>query len=55
MTRPDFAINATIGIGGTALAVITPELAAIFAGVATGLWMIWQLGTSIYDRLRRKK
>lgn len=55
MTRPDFAINASIGIGGTALAVLTPERAAIFAGCATGVWMLWQLATSIYDRLIRKK
>ena len=47
-------INGTIGIGGTILSVITSERAAIFAGCATGIWMLWQIGCSAWDRFRNK-
>lgn len=53
--KPDHLINATIGVGGTVLAVITPERVAIFAGLSTGTWMLWQLGCSAYDRFFKKR
>lgn len=42
-----------VGIGGTSLAVITEKQTAIFAGIATGCWMLWQLVCSIHDRLKK--
>ncbi len=53
--RHDTAGHAAIGIGGTLLAVISPEKAAVIAGLSTAAWMLWQLGTSAYDRFFRKK
>ncbi len=47
--------NSIIGVGGTALAVLTPERAAIFAGVSTGLWMLWQLASGICDRVKGRR
>lgn len=47
-------VNLGIGVTGTVIAAFTPEKAAIFAGVSTGLWMLWQLGVSVYDRLSGK-
>lgn len=44
--------NGAVGIGGTILATVTPERAAIFAGLATGFWMLWQVGLSVWDRCR---
>lgn len=52
--KPEVAGNAAVGIGGTLLAMVTPERAAIIAGLSTAAWMTWQLGTAIYDRLRKK-
>ena len=52
--KPDVAGNTAIGIGGTLVALVSPEKAAIFAGLATGTWMLWQLGSSVYDRFRKK-
>lgn len=52
--KPDNLLNVVIGTGGTFLASITPEkAAAIFAGFATGTWMLYQLGASVYDRFKR--
>jgi hypothetical protein len=47
--------NLFIGTGGTLLAFITPEKTAIFAGLATGAWMCWQLAVAIYDRATRRR
>jgi hypothetical protein len=52
--KSDAIGNAAIGIGGTVLALITPEKAAIIAGLSTAAWMIWQLVTSVYDRFTNK-
>lgn len=48
------AANSAIGVLGTIVAATTPEKAAIFAGLATGCWMITQIALGIYDRTRRK-
>jgi len=53
--KPETAGHAAIGIGGTVVATVSSEMAAIFAGLATGLWMLWQLGCSIYDRAKRRR
>lgn len=47
--------NALIGTGGTLLAFVSPEKTAIFAGLATGAWMSWQLACAIYDRATRRR
>ncbi len=52
--KSETAGHAAIGIGGTVIALITPEKVAIFAGLSTSAWMLWQLGCSIYDRFRNK-
>lgn len=49
-------INGAIGTSGTLIAALSVEsLAAIFAGVATGLWMLWQIGVSIWDRRKARQ
>lgn len=56
MNHPQhLAVNSAIGIGGTVLAVLTPERAAIFAGCATGVWMLWQFGCSVWDRWKGRR
>ena len=52
--KPETAGNAFIGLGGTLVAVLTTDGVAIFAGLATGFWRLWQLAVAIYDRARRK-
>lgn len=48
--------NLFVGIGGTfATVALSPqEWAALFAGCATGVWMLTQTVTHILDRVRRK-
>jgi len=54
--KDNFFLNTTIGIGGTIAAFeINTDKAAIFAGIATGVWMTYQICISIYDRLKNKK
>lgn len=48
-------LNGAVGIGGTILATVTPERAAIFAGLATGFWMLWQVGLSVWDRVKTRR
>lgn len=52
--KPETAGNAAVGIGGTLLAIVSPEKVAVMAGLSTTAWMLWQLGASIYDRFRKK-
>lgn len=47
-------INGLVGVTGTTLAWVSSADAAIVCGLSTAAWMLWQLGTSIYDRLRKK-
>lgn len=49
------AKNLCIGVGGTVLAFVTPEAAGIAAGLATAAWMLWQLATGIYDRVKGRR
>lgn len=50
------ALNLMLGTVGTVFSVIeSDKFAAAFAGLATGVWMIYQLATAIYDRARRAK
>lgn len=53
--KPDTAGHAAIGIGGTLLAIVSAEKAAVIAGLSTSAWMLWQLGTAAYDRWKSKK
>jgi len=49
-------LHSCVGVGGTTLATLTTnERIAAFAGVSTGLWMLWQLGTAVVDRFRSRK
>lgn len=50
----DKITTSIIGTGGSVLAFISEKHVAIFAGLATGVWMLWQLGCSICDRCKRK-
>lgn len=47
--------NSIVGIGGTLLAIISPDRVAVIAGLSTAAWMLWQLGSSVYDRWNRRK
>jgi hypothetical protein len=54
--RMKYAGNLILGTVGTTFAAIAPEkAAAIFAGVATGSWMLWQIGCGMYDRATRRR
>jgi hypothetical protein len=45
-----------VGVVGTAIASIEPDkAAAIFAGVSTGAWMLYQLGAAMYDRAKKRQ
>lgn len=46
--------NLGIGTSGTLIAWLESGHAAACAGYATAAWMVWQLGCSVYDRLKKK-
>lgn len=49
-------VNFLVGTVGSFIAAVEPEkAAAVFAGVATGCWMFYQIGASISDRRARRK
>ena len=53
--KPETIVNAAIGFLGSFVGWMTSEDAGIFASVSAGLWMLWQIGCSIYDRATGRK